>query len=129
MKFVLSATRLIVCLAALALVAGCGSSVTFNDKDSPEKLYADARDEMASGSYDKAIKMLERVEGRAAGTLLAQQAQLDQAYAQWRSGERATALSTLDRFIKVADVIDQPGRFRLFAGIDPPVSQLLDLVD
>jgi outer membrane protein assembly factor BamD len=56
---------------------------------------------MASGGYDKAIKLLERVEGRAAGTLLAQQAQLDQAYAQWKSGERATALATLDRFIKV----------------------------
>jgi outer membrane protein assembly factor BamD len=90
------------CVAALALVvAGCGSSPSFNDKDTPEKLYADARDEMSSGNYDKAIKILERVEGRAAGSLLAQQAQLDQAYAQWKSGERATALATLDRFIKV----------------------------
>jgi outer membrane protein assembly factor BamD len=98
----LFAPRWGLCVAALALtLAGCGSSLTINDKDSPEKLYADARDEMASGSYDKAIKLLERVEGRAAGTLLAQQAQLDQAYAQWRSGERATALATLDRFIKV----------------------------
>ena len=42
------------------------------------------------------------MEGRAAGTILAQQAQhLDQAYAQWKVGERATALATLDRFIKV----------------------------
>jgi outer membrane protein assembly factor BamD len=101
MKLVPSAARLAACLAALALVAGCGSSPTFNDKDSAEKLYADARDEMANGSYDKAIKMFERVEGRAAGSILAQQAQLDMAYAQWRSGERAAALSTLDRFIKM----------------------------
>jgi len=101
MKLELSAIRLTLCLAALALGAGCSSSPTFNDKDSPEKLYADARDEMSSGSYDKAIKMLERVEGRAAGTLLAQQAQLDTAYAQWKSGERAASLSTLDRFIKL----------------------------
>jgi outer membrane protein assembly factor BamD len=93
---------LTLCFAALVLgVAGCGSSPTINDKDSPEKLYADARDEMSSGNYDKAIKILERVEGRAAGTILAQQAQIDQAYAQWKSGERATALATLDRFIKV----------------------------
>ena len=90
------------CTVTLALgVAGCGSSPSINEKDSPEKLYADARDEMSSGSYDKAIKLLERVEGRAAGSILAQQAQLDQAYAQWKSGERATALATLDRFIKV----------------------------
>ena len=52
-------------------------------------------------AYDKAIKTLERVEGRAAGTLLAQQAQLDLAYAYWRSGERAQALSTIERFIKL----------------------------
>ena len=102
MKSPLARRSLAHCIAALALaVAGCSSSPTFNDKDSPEKLYADARDEMAAGSYDKAIKMLERVEGRAAGSLLAQQAQLDQAYAQWKSGERATALASLDRFIKV----------------------------
>ena len=100
MKFALSATRLTLCLAALAVVAGC-SSPAFNDKDSAEKLYADARDEMASGNYEKAIKILERVEGRAAGSILAQQAAIDMAYAQWRSGERAAALSTLDRFIKI----------------------------
>ena len=100
MKCLLSATRLTLCVAALTLT-GCGSSLTINDKDSAEKLYADAREEMASGSYDKAIKLLERVEGKAAGSILAQQAQLDQAYAQWRSGERATALATLERFIKL----------------------------
>ena len=102
MKFPLFSACLTFCFAAAVLgVAGCGSSPTINDKDSPEKLYADARDEMASGNYDKAIKILERVEGRAAGTILAQQAQIDQAYAQWKTGERATALATLDRFIKV----------------------------
>jgi outer membrane protein assembly factor BamD len=56
---------------------------------------------MASAGWDKAAKILERVEGRAAGTLLAQQASLDLAYAQYKSGERATALATLDRFIKL----------------------------
>lgn len=102
MKLSRFATRPRICIATLALVlAGCSSTPSFNDKDSAEKLYADARDEMASGSYEKAIKILERVEGRAAGSILAQQAQLDQAYAQWKSGERATALATLDRFIKV----------------------------
>jgi outer membrane protein assembly factor BamD len=102
MKSALLAARSTFWIAALAFVlAGCGSSPSFNDKDSAEKLYADARDDMAAGSYDKAIKTLERVEGRAAGTLLAQQAQLDLAYSQWKTGERAASLSTLERFIKV----------------------------
>jgi outer membrane protein assembly factor BamD len=87
-------------LFALVLAA-CGSSPTNDEKASAEKLYADARDDMAAGSYDRAIKTLEKVEGRAAGTLLSQQAALELAYAYWKTGERAQALSTLDRFIKV----------------------------
>jgi outer membrane protein assembly factor BamD len=56
---------------------------------------------MAAGSWERAIKTMERVEGLAAGTLLAQQAQLDMAYMHWRNGERAPALSTIERFIKL----------------------------
>jgi outer membrane protein assembly factor BamD len=66
-----------------------------------EQLYADAKADMASGAWDAAIKTLERVEGRAAGTLLAQQAQIDLAYAYWRSGERAQASAAIERFIKL----------------------------
>ncbi|MEI6025144.1 MAG: outer membrane protein assembly factor BamD [Betaproteobacteria bacterium] len=66
-----------------------------------DKLYAEARDDIASGSFDRAIKSLEKLESRASGTLLGQQALLDLAYAQWRSGERASALSTLERFTKL----------------------------
>ncbi len=66
-----------------------------------EQLYADAKDDMNAGAWESAIKSLERVEGRAAGTILAQQAQIDLAYAYWRSGERAQALAAIDRFIKL----------------------------
>lgn len=92
--------RLVFVIALLA-VAGCGSSPKSDEKDNPEKLYADARDDMSAGSYDRAIKTLEKVEGRAAGTLLAQQASLELAYAYWKTGERAQAQTTLDRFIKL----------------------------
>lgn len=89
-------------LVGLAL-AGCSSSKPQQPATATaaEQLYAEAKDDIAIGSYEKAIKTLERVEGRAAGTLLAQQAQLDLAYAYWRSGERAQALSTIERFIKL----------------------------
>jgi len=56
---------------------------------------------MNSGGYERAIKALERVEGLAAGTLLAQQAQLDLAYLYWKTAEKAQALSTVERFIKL----------------------------
>ena len=89
-------------VVALALLAGCGSSPKDeNTTAATERLYADAKDDMSSGSYEPAIKKLERVEGRAAGTLLAQQAQLDLAYVYWKTAERAQALSTLDRFIRL----------------------------
>jgi outer membrane protein assembly factor BamD len=94
-------TALPLLLSAL-LLAACGSTPKDdNSQQAVDKLYAEAKDELASGGWERAIKALERVEGRAAGTLLAQQAQLDLAYAYWKSGERAQALSTLDRFIKL----------------------------
>lgn len=87
---------------ALQLVAGCGSTPKDdNPNATAERLYKEAHDDLDAGSYDKAIKSLERVEGLAAGTLLAQQALLDMAYANYRSGERAQAITTIDRFIKL----------------------------
>jgi len=90
-------------VSSALVLSGCSSAPKEdpNSTAAVERLYADAKDDMSSGSYDKAIKTLERVEGRAAGTLLAQQATLDLAYAQYRTGERAAALVTLDRFIKL----------------------------
>lgn len=90
-------------LTAVIWVTGCSlfSGKDENRAENLDKLYAEARDDMASGSFDRAIKSLERLEARASGTLLGQQALLDLAYAQWKSGERASALSTLERFIKL----------------------------
>jgi outer membrane protein assembly factor BamD len=99
--------RLVACAASAMLVlqlAGCGSTKLKEDPNSPEaieKLYADAKEDITNGNYEPAIKKLERVEGRAAGTLLSQQAQLDLAYVHYKGGERAEALATLDRFIKL----------------------------
>src|SRR5258706_11872176 len=56
---------------------------------------------MSSGNFEAAAKHLERLEGRAAGTPLAQQAQIERAYVLYRTGERAQALSVLERFIKL----------------------------
>ncbi|HWP12443.1 MAG TPA: outer membrane protein assembly factor BamD [Ramlibacter sp.] len=89
-------------IVAAAVLAACSS--TPDDKTatwSPNKIYAEAKDELNSGAYDKAVPLFEKLEGRAAGTPLAQQAQLEKAYAHYKGGEQAQALSTLDRFIKL----------------------------
>ncbi len=66
-----------------------------------DKLYGEAKDELANGGFDKAIKLYEKLETRAIGTPLAQQAQVEKAYAQYKAGEQAQALVTLDRFMRL----------------------------
>lgn len=85
-----------------ALLGACSS--TSDDKTgnmSPNQIYAAAKDELDGGSYEKAIGLFEKLEGRAAGTPLAQQAQLDKAFAQYKANEPVQAIATLDRFIKL----------------------------
>jgi outer membrane protein assembly factor BamD len=92
----------VLALATVALLSACAS--TSDDPTanwSPNKIYAEAKDEMESSAYDRAIPLFEKLEGRAAGTPLAQQAQLDKAYAQYKGNDQASALSTLDRFMKL----------------------------
>ena len=89
-------------LVAIGLVAGCSSKPVDSTAGlSPNKLYSEAKDELRSGAFDKAIPLFEKLEGRAAGTPLAQQAQLEKAYAQYKGGEQVQAVATLERFIKL----------------------------
>ncbi|MGV0960857.1 MAG: outer membrane protein assembly factor BamD [Limnohabitans sp.] len=89
-------------LATGLILAGCSNT----PKDitvgwSPEKIYSQARDEADNGAWDKAIGLFEKLEGRAAGTVLAQQAQIDKAFAQYKTGDKVQAAATLDRFIRL----------------------------
>jgi outer membrane protein assembly factor BamD len=89
-------------LSCCILFTGCADSNYDPTKDwSVDKLYNEAKEEMAAGGYDKAIGMYEKLEGRAAGTPLAQQAQLDKAWAQYKTNEPVQAVATLDRFLKL----------------------------
>ena len=76
------------------------------DKDetagwSAQKLYGEAKDQMSSRGWEKAIKYLEKLEARYPYGRYAQQAQLDVAYCYWKNGERASAIAAADRFIKL----------------------------
>ncbi|MBI3383072.1 MAG: outer membrane protein assembly factor BamD [Aquabacterium sp.] len=83
-------------------MAACGSAPQDEFANiSPDKLYADAKEEAADGNYENAIKRLEKVEARASGTILAQQAQIDLAYSYYKTGEKAQALAKLERFIRL----------------------------
>src|SRR3954463_5682476 len=83
--------------------AGCGS---LNPQDetigwTAQHLYGEAKDAMANRDWQKAIKFLEKLEARYPYGRYAQQAQLEIAYANWKDGERASAIAAADRFIKL----------------------------
>jgi outer membrane protein assembly factor BamD len=88
-------------LVGAILLSGCASEKDVTANWTVDKLYAEAKDEMTAGAYDKAIGYFEKLEGRAAGTVLAQQAQIDKAWAQYKTNEPVQAVATLDRFIKL----------------------------
>jgi len=100
----LSAAGLSAAWIAAVLAAGCADTSKSVDERtaswSPNRIYAEAQDQFKSSNYEKAIPLYETLEGRAAGTVLAQQAQLDKAYAQYRNEDKAGAIATLDRFMR-----------------------------
>jgi outer membrane protein assembly factor BamD len=88
--------------ACVLMLTACSSTKTDPTAGwSSNKIYAEAKDEINTGAYDRAVPLLEKLEGRAAGTPLAQQAQLDKAYAHFKNGEPILAIATLDRFMKL----------------------------
>src|ERR1043165_2991272 len=94
-------------LAAVMLAvafAGCGSLNSADDETlgwTAQKLYGEAKDAMAGKDWPKAIKYLEKLEARYPYGRFAQQAQLEIAYCQWKDDDRAGAIASIDRFIKL----------------------------
>ncbi|TXL67219.1 outer membrane protein assembly factor BamD [Zeimonas arvi] len=68
---------------------------------SPDRLYAEAKDEMSAANYPKAVELLGKLESRYPFGRWAQQAQIEIAWAHYKDGERALALSAIDRFLRL----------------------------
>ncbi|RPH64819.1 MAG: outer membrane protein assembly factor BamD [Burkholderiales bacterium] len=92
-----AATIAVVSLAACSTTDPADATLGWT----PERLYAEARDEMASGNWEAAIKQLERLEARYPFGRWAQQAQLDTAWAHFKDNERALSLAAIERFMKL----------------------------
>jgi outer membrane protein assembly factor BamD len=94
-------------VAALVLViflAGCGMFSGETDLTvgwSADRLYNEAKSELNDGNYNQAIKYYEKLEARFPYGRFAQQAQIEVAYAYYRSGEVESAVAACDRFIKL----------------------------
>src|SRR5205823_11071187 len=87
------------------LCAGCGLLSSAQEDESigwsAQRLYGEAKDAMNAKEWQKAIKFLEKLEARYPYGRFAQQAQLEVAYAQYKDNERALAIATANRFIKL----------------------------
>lgn len=68
---------------------------------SAQKIYAEAKDAANDGAYDKAIKLLGRLESRYPFGRYAQQAQWETAYLQYKMGEQEQALATCERVLRL----------------------------
>ncbi len=99
-----SILTLFTAIAAAMLLGACGmfGSREYDETRgwSVQKLYAEARAELAQRAWPAAIKHYERIESRYPYGRFAQQAQIELAYAQWKDEDAASALATIDRFLK-----------------------------
>lgn len=95
----------VILTVSLALfLNGCGLLPEVIDPTrgwSAARLYAEAKAELGSASYESAIKLYEKLESRYPYGRFAQQAQIETAYAYYKSGEPGSAIAAADRFIKL----------------------------
>jgi len=99
--------RSVTAIAALALalaLSGCG---LFTDKMEKSKdwtaaeYYQHAKEEFDNRNWEPAIKLFEALESKFPYGRFAQQAQIEVAYAYYKQGDAAQALSALDKFVKL----------------------------
>ena len=91
-------------LAATLTLGGCGLLPEVKDETtgwSAQKLYAEAKDNLNDGNYERAVKLFETLEARYPFGRYAQQAQLEVAYAYYKDSEPISAIAACDRFIKL----------------------------
>lgn len=90
---------LAVCALLLAGCAGMERDETANW--TPEEHYAEAKAALSDGLYEQAIKFYEKLESRYPYGKYAQQAQIEIAYAYFKSSDAPNAIAACDRFIKL----------------------------
>jgi outer membrane protein assembly factor BamD len=86
------------------LLGGCGLLPEQIDETAgwnAQRLYSEAKTAMGEGAYEQAIKLFEKLEARYPYGRFAQQAQIEVAYAQFKSSEPALAIAACERFIRL----------------------------
>src|SRR6266545_1574112 len=102
-SFARTQARVVAAALLAAVLAGCNLLPEVKDETatwSADRIYRTAHDALAEGNYTRAVKMFETLESRFPYGRYAQQALLEGAYANYRAGEAAAAVSQCERFIR-----------------------------
>ncbi len=103
-RAVQSASAGLALAAAALLVAGCHGLPQKTDETAAwpnQKLYSEAQDALSGGDWGKCAKYFEALQGRDPFGHFAQQAEINDAYCNWKDGETAGADEAIDRFIRL----------------------------
>lgn len=95
------ASRVLLMLGAVALIAGCGTKAPEYDPTAnwnAERLFQDGKAEMNGANWRVCKERFTALEARFPFGIYAQQAQINLAYCQWKDKEPELALATLNRF-------------------------------
>ena len=88
-------------ITALLALSGCKGSRERNlQRQSPEKLYAQAKSQLRSYDFNNAIKTYEALTARFPFTNEARQARLDLIYAYYKAGESESAIDAAETFVR-----------------------------
>ncbi len=95
--------RFLLYIVVSLAVTACGpdKEVDITANWSVEQFYSEARKELSSGNYITAIEYYETLESRFPFGKYATQAQIDVAYAYFKFDEPDSAITAIDRFIKL----------------------------
>jgi outer membrane protein assembly factor BamD len=102
-RIVLLGTRSVVAMVLALGLTACDLLPDVKDETaswSAQRIYQEGHTMLGTGNYSRAIKMFDTLEGRYPYGIYAQQAILEGAYANYRTGETATAIAACDRFIR-----------------------------
>lgn len=100
-------TRSVTALAALLLVASLAGCGLFSSKEderknwTAEKFYQAAKEQLDEHNWEQASKLYEQLESRFPYGRFAQQAQIEIAYAYYKQGETASAITAAEKFMKL----------------------------
>jgi outer membrane protein assembly factor BamD len=92
-------------IVCVIFISGCTFFGDNNDDPteswSAERLYAEAKGALDSGTYSRAVELYEKLEGRFPFGVYGQQALLDLAYAYYKNDNADSSISAAERFIKL----------------------------